>query len=272
MSFLTPVIGVVAAAYGIYIVSLFFLFTVDLKSDIAFLAIIPCINDNYDQPFRMNGLLRLLFWIFAWGLHHSLFARGWMAQLVSKLITPRLERSLYVFITALLLDWMMFDKQIHFGGGIIWNIKPWNECNLIIRNIGLIVSGYFYTALFNLGGLSLIGIPQALGWKKKQTIDVSSPRLQHTDLVTTGCYGIVRHPLQTAVLVFIWITPFMTLQKFVFSMALTIYIIIGINLEEKECVNMFGDDYITYQQVTPQLIPFINYCPFGSQKMKNKTN
>ena len=218
------------------------------------------------------GLIHMLFWITVWGIHHSLFARGWMGKWVSQVIPPALERSVYAFCSTILLDWMIYDKEINFGGGILWNIKPWTECNFFIRNsLALIGSSYFYGAIFQLGGLSLIGIPQAFEWNKKKTTDstnVASPRLQHTDLVTSGIYGLVRHPLQTAMLVLFWITPFMTVQKFVWTVSFTIYIVIGINLEEKECVNMFGDEYRKYQNTTPQLIPFVNFCPFGNKGHK----
>ena len=213
-------------------------------------------------------------WIGIFGLHHSLFARGWVAQWVMTVIPPALERSFYILVSSLLLHGMMIDPRIRFGGGTVWNLTIWTESHFLIRNgAALLLSSYFYRAIFQLGGLSLIGIPQSFEWNKKQCRDktlMSSPRLQHFDLVTTGCYGLVRHPLQTAVLCFVWCHPFMTLQRFVYAAAFTVYILIGITLEEKECVNMFGANYVRYQRSTPQLIPFIRLCPFKTRKRRSR--
>lgn len=268
MGAVAKVLGLVCAAYGVYIIFIFVIFTLDFKHDLPIFSSFPSVNDNYDKPFYFHGFVRMLFWIIIWGIHHSLFARSWMAKMVANVITPKLERSLYVFISAIVLDWMMYDDEIKFGGGILWSIKPWNESNFFIRN-GLTIIGtlYFSTSIFQLGGLSLFGIPQSFEWNERKITDsgdATSPRIQHhSNLVRSGLYAIVRHPLQTGFLFALWLTPFMTLQKFIYSALLTTYIIVGINLEEKGCINMFGDEYRVYQQEVPQLIPFVNFCPFG---------
>ena len=64
----------------------------------------------------------------------------------------------------------------------------------------------------------------------------------------------------------------MTVQKFVWSLAITVYIIVGINFEEKERIKMFGDQYEKYKETTPALIPFVNFCAFGQDKKKKRHN
>eukprot|EP01083_Nonionella_stella_P294895 1002250_1 len=269
MGIITKIIGVVCVAYTIYIMILFSAFNLDLKRDIFLFKYVPSINDGYDKPFDVMGLCHMLFWIVVWGVHHSLFARGWMGAIVANVMPSKLERSLYIFVSSMLLDCMLYDKQIYFGGGIIWDIQWWNECNFFVRNsLAFVGCGYFGVAFLELGGLNLLGIPQSFEWNTKKTTDrnnVASTRLQHTELVTTGRYRLVRHPLQTGTLFLLWCSPFMTLQKLLCNLALTTYIIIGINLEETDCVHMFGDKYIKYQRKTPQLIPFLDFCPFHTK-------
>ena len=148
MGLLTKAIGLACAAYSTYILFIFFAFTIDLKRDFGIVDRFPSINDRYNKPFNIMGFAHMLFWIISWGIHHSLFARGWMAKIVANVVTPQLERSIYVFGSAILLDWMMFDPEIQFGGGILWNIKPWNQSNFFVRNsIAIIGSSYFDASL-----------------------------------------------------------------------------------------------------------------------------
>lgn len=58
-----------------------------------------------------------------------------------------------------------------------------------------------------------------------------------------------------ALIIYLWGQTF-RLDDIVVNIVLTIYIIIGIKLEEKKLVLEFGDTYVKYQQEVPMLIPF----------------
>ena len=77
------------------------------------------------------------------------------------------------------------------------------------------------------------------------------------DLVTGGLYRLVRHPLYTFSLAFLWLSPSVTLNSFVVYVALTLYILIGIIFEERKLLRVFGQKYAEYCSVTPMLIPGI---------------
>ena len=49
----------------------------------------------------------------------------------------------------------------------------------------------------------------------------------------------------------------MTLAHLLFSVATTAYILIAIQLEERDLVREHGDSYETYRRSVPMLIPFI---------------
>ena len=74
-------------------------------------------------------------------------------------------------------------------------------------------------------------------------------------MVTTGLYRYVRHPLYSAGLVFIWLTPEMSLNFLVLYISLTIYIVIGAYFEERKLIREFGKSYEDYQVKTPMLVP-----------------
>ena len=70
-----------------------------------------------------------------------------------------------------------------------------------------------------------------------------------------GLYRWVRHPLYTAGLVFIWLTPVMTVNLLAMNLGLTIYIVLGAMFEERKLLHEFGQAYADYQRRTPMLIP-----------------
>ena len=74
-------------------------------------------------------------------------------------------------------------------------------------------------------------------------------------LVLTGLYRWMRHPIYTAGLLFIWLMPVMTANLLALNIGLTIYFIIGALFEERKLVREFGEEYLQYRKVTPMLIP-----------------
>jgi len=74
-------------------------------------------------------------------------------------------------------------------------------------------------------------------------------------IVTKGLYRYVRHPLYSAGLVFIWLTPAMTLNRVILFFCLTFYIFVGAYFEERKLVREYGQDYLEYRASTPMLIP-----------------
>ncbi|MEE9165674.1 MAG: isoprenylcysteine carboxylmethyltransferase family protein, partial [Nitrospinota bacterium] len=73
---------------------------------------------------------------------------------------------------------------------------------------------------------------------------------------TPGLYKLVRHPLYVGWFFAFWATPTMTVAHLVFAIATTAYILIAIQLEERDLVTIHGSDYDEYRSSVPMLIPF----------------
>ena len=68
-------------------------------------------------------------------------------------------------------------------------------------------------------------------------------------------YKFVRHPIYTGFVTAFWATPNMTLGHLVFAIATTGYILIAIQLEEKDLTAAFGTTDEQYREQTSMLVP-----------------
>jgi protein-S-isoprenylcysteine O-methyltransferase Ste14 len=119
---------------------------------------------------------------------------------------------------------------------------PW----LILTTIGQILAVIFLrVGVQQTGAQEFVGLRQLTSPEDKQV-----PRL-----VTEGLYRWVRHPLYTAGLLFIWLTPIMTFNLMVLGLALTIYILVGAYFEERKLSREYGAQYAQYKASTPMLVP-----------------
>jgi protein-S-isoprenylcysteine O-methyltransferase Ste14 len=74
-------------------------------------------------------------------------------------------------------------------------------------------------------------------------------------LVVQGAYRWVRHPMYFVVLLMIWSYPVLTVDRLLFNVLWTIWIVIGTVLEERDLTSDFGNDYREYQRNVPMLLP-----------------
>lgn len=101
----------------------------------------------------------------------------------------------------------------------------------------------------------LVGFRQTGAWEFLGLRQLTTKVEQPTELVISGLYRYVRHPLYTAGLVFIWLSPVMTVNLLALNIGMTIYIILGAYFEERKLRREFGAQYVDYQALTPMLIP-----------------
>ncbi|MBI5823783.1 MAG: isoprenylcysteine carboxylmethyltransferase family protein [Chloroflexi bacterium] len=74
-------------------------------------------------------------------------------------------------------------------------------------------------------------------------------------LVTRGLYRVVRHPLYTFGLLFIWLSPSVSQNSLTVYLGATLYTLIGAYFEERKLLRDFGEAYAEYKRKTPMLIP-----------------
>ena len=76
-------------------------------------------------------------------------------------------------------------------------------------------------------------------------------------LEVTGIHRYVRHPLYLGTLLLVTALFFLfpLLSNLICCLSIFSYVLIGIRSEERKLVDKFGEEYITYKNRTPMLIP-----------------
>jgi len=196
-------------------------------------------------PFGEALLINIaLLGVFA--LQHSVMARKGFKKWWTKFVPVQIERSTYVMFTNLALILMFWQWQPM--GGVIWNVQ-----DPTIRMIlyGIFAFGWLMVLVstFLINHFDLFGLRQV--W-----LQLIGKKYTNLGFVTPGPYKLIRHPLYFGFLLAFWATPTMTVAHLLFAIATTGYILIAIQLEEKDLGSIHGRDYAEYKKKVPMLLPF----------------
>jgi methanethiol S-methyltransferase len=184
-------------------------------------------------------------------VQHSVMARPAFKRLWTRVVPEAAERSTYVLFSSLALVVMFLCWEPI--GGVIWSFANGGARTGVLALYGFGWLLLLYTT-FLIDHFDLFGLAQV--WRHVRGQHYRPPQFR-----TPSLYKVVRHPLYIGWLIIFWAAPVMTVAHLVFAIMTTAYILIAIQLEERDLVTAFGHEYVAYRRRTPMLIPRLRPAP-----------
>lgn len=192
------------------------------------------------QALLINTLLLGLF-----ALQHSVMARPAFKRWWTRVVPEPIERSTYVLASSLALIALFAHWQPL--GGMVWVVED-PAARIALYAMFAFGWGLVLVTTFLINHFDLFGLRQV--WLHLRGRPYTNLRF-----VTPGPYRLVRHPLYVGWFFAFWATPTMSAAHLVFAVATTAYILIAIQLEERDLVAAHGSDYSDYRRRVPMLVP-----------------
>jgi methanethiol S-methyltransferase len=236
---------IVALLYGVAAYLLFFITFLYAIGFVEGLVVPKGIDDGAAAPLLPALLVDLvLMSIFA--AQHSVMARPQFKRWWTKFVPPSVERATYVMLASLALAFMM--RQWEPLPAVVWRIV---DPRLAAAMIGLSFVGWLIvlTSTFLINHFELFGLHQVANNLAGRPMP--APRFR-----TPLLYHFVRHPIYLGFIIAFWATPVMTQGHLLFAAVTTAYILVGIWLEERDLVAVFGDEYLRYRRRVSMLVPW----------------
>jgi methanethiol S-methyltransferase len=177
-------------------------------------------------------------------LQHSIMARPAFKRVWTTIVPVPVERSTFVLASSAALGFLYWQWQPL--GGVVWDV-PQGWARIVLY--GLCAGGWLVVFLSTV----LIDHFELFGLRQVWTHFLGRER-PAGPFMTPGFYKVVRHPLYLGFLIAFWAAPTMTITHLLFAVMTTGYILIAIQLEERDLVAEHPE-YATYRQQVPMLIP-----------------
>jgi protein-S-isoprenylcysteine O-methyltransferase Ste14 len=197
------------------------------------------LNIGEVEALLLNSFLSIAFFI-----QHSGMVRKSFKRRSTPLIRENYSGVVFSIASSLLLLLLMvFWQKSNFMIASAHGDLRW----LLRLIFGLALLGFLWGAR-SLGSLDTFGT-------ERMRRNVGGKTTKPTRLLIRGPYRWIRHPLYLFCIVMIWSCPDLTADRLLFNVMWTIWIIVGIILEERDLVSQIGSSYLDYRKNVPMLIP-----------------
>lgn len=181
----------------------------------------------------------------AFFLQHSGMIRRSFRRGLARTIPPHYQGAFYTVasgtvLLALVLFWQeSADTLVNLQGPLRW----------VVRAVFFLAAAGVVWGVRALGSFDAFGLDPILA-------DLRGTHPSTLPFTVRGPYLWVRHPLYSVMILLIWSSPHLTVDRLLFNVLWTAWIVVGTVLEERDLVADFGDAYRDYQRRVPMLVPW----------------
>lgn len=208
--------------------------------------VVPKTIDSGTVVPTVEALIVNLLLMSVFAIQHSVMARKQFKQWWTQFVPKSVERSTYVLFSSLAL--ILLFWQWRPMPALVWHI---GNPQIALAVIGLSLAGWLIvlTSTFLINHFELFGLQQV-------ATNLAGQPMPAPHFRTPLYYKFVRHPIYLGFIIAFWAAPAMTVGHLLFAAVTTAYIFIGILLEERDLVDLFGNDYRRYKERVSMLLPW----------------
>jgi len=227
-------------AYLVFFVS--FLYAIGFVSG---LVVPKTIDSGAAAPITESLIIDILL-MSVFAVQHSVMARQQFKRWWTQYVPKSVERSIYVLLASLAL--LLLFWQWRPIPTVVWHIDH-PEIAMAVTGLSLVGWLIVLTSTFLINHFELFGLHQVAN-------NLAGRPMPPLRFRTPLFYKFVRHPIYLGFIIAFWAAPTMTVGHLLFAAVTTAYIFVGILLEERDLVDLFGDDYRRYKDRVSMLVPW----------------